>query len=112
MFVRRYCELSVKSMIEFSPHPYQAEAIDAWKKNKFNGVVELPTGAGKSYLGQMAIELTKRSTLVVVPTLDLLNQWYDLLSSAFGNTIVGIIGGGYYEVHPLTVTTYESAVNY
>ena len=109
---RRYSELSIKSMIEFSPHPYQAEAIDVWKKNKFSGVVELPTGAGKSYLGQMAIELTGRSTLVVVPTLDLLNQWYDLLSSAFGVGMVGIIGGGYYEINSLTVTTYESAVNY
>ncbi|HEX3033664.1 MAG TPA: DEAD/DEAH box helicase family protein [Thermodesulfobacteriota bacterium] len=109
---RRYEEIKIDSKIEFSPHPYQMEAIEAWKKNKFIGVIELPTGAGKSYLGQMAIELTKRSTLVVVPTLDLLNQWYDLLCSAFGSKIVGIIGGGYYEVNSLTATTYESAVNY
>lgn len=109
---RGYRELDVDCKLEFSPHPYQSEAIEAWKNYKFAGVIELPTGAGKSYLGQMAIELTRRSTLVVVPTIDLLNQWYDLLSSAFGGGVVGIIGGGYYEVNSLTVTTYESAVNY
>jgi superfamily II DNA or RNA helicase len=71
-------------------------------------VVILPTGAGKSLVAQMAIEQTKRSTLVVVPTIDLMNQWYDLLLSCF-QAEVGLIGGGYYEVGALTVTTYASA---
>jgi superfamily II DNA or RNA helicase len=72
------------------------------------GVVVLPTGAGKSHVGQLAIEFTQRSTLVVSPTIDLMNQWYDLLSAAFG-VEVGLIGGGYYELQDLTVTTYDSA---
>jgi superfamily II DNA or RNA helicase len=108
---RQYQELHCKSTLEFEPHPYQAEAMQAWKTQKFRGVVELPTGSGKSYLGQMAIDLTKRSTLVVVPTIDLLHQWYSLLSSCFGNDSTGLIGGGYYEINLLTVTTYPSAVN-
>ena len=37
-----------------------------------------------------------------------MNQWYDLLCAAFGET-VGLIGGGYYEIEDLTVTTYSSA---
>jgi superfamily II DNA or RNA helicase len=73
--------------------------------------VILPTGAGKSLVAQMAIELTKRSTLVVVPTIDLMNQWYDLLLSCF-QAEVGLIGGGYYEVGALTVTTYASAFRF
>lgn len=108
---RQYQELQRDSTLTFDPHPYQIEAIHAWKAHKYRGVIELPTGAGKSYLGQMAIEFTKRSTLVIVPTIDLLHQWYSLLSSCFGNDVVGIIGGGYYEVQVLTVTTYQSAVN-
>lgn len=108
---RQYQELQRESTLTFDPHPYQIEAIQAWKDKKYRGVIELPTGSGKSYLGQMAIEMTKRSTLVVVPTIDLLHQWYSLLSSCFGNDLVGIIGGGYYEVNLLTVTTYQSAVN-
>ncbi len=109
--VRQYQELHCESRLRFEPHPYQYDAIQAWKAHKFRGVIELPTGSGKSYLGQMAIELTQRSTLIVVPTIDLLHQWYSLLSSSFRNDLVGIIGGGYYEVNVLTVTTYQSAVN-
>src|SRR3712207_5842773 len=59
----------------------------------------------------MAIERVKRTTLVVVPTLDLMNQWYDLLLSCF-NAEVGLIGGGYFETGALTVTTYASAFRF
>ncbi|MCP4396298.1 MAG: DEAD/DEAH box helicase [bacterium] len=109
--VRQYQELNCESRLSIEPHPYQREALQAWKANRFRGVIELPTGSGKSYLGQMAIEFTQRSTLIVVPTIDLLHQWYSLLSSSFKQDLVGIIGGGYYEVNLLTVTTYQSAVN-
>ena len=37
-----------------------------------------------------------------------MNQWYDELSLSFG-VEVGLLGGGYYEIQPLTVTTYDSA---
>ena len=56
----------------------------------------------------MAIEMCGRQTLVVVPTLDLMNQWYDLLVSTF-NAEIGLIGGGFYEIGAITVTTYASA---
>jgi|GEM_PF-6879083 len=38
----------------------------------------------------------QRSALVVAPTLDLMNQWYDVLVTAFGEK-VGQLGGGYHE---------------
>ncbi|MCI0528065.1 MAG: DEAD/DEAH box helicase family protein, partial [Nitrospira sp.] len=107
-----YQKLQLTSQLTYDPHPFQREAIDAWKENKFLGVIELPTGAGKSYVAQMAIELTQRSTLVVVPTIDLMNQWYDLLCAAFGSGQTGLIGGRYYELNNLTVTTYDSATNH
>ncbi len=90
------------------PRPYQAEALHAWRQSQGRGVVVLPTGAGKSYLGLMAIEAQRRSTLVVAPTLDLVRQWYDLLRVSFGEP-VGVIGGGEYDVQDLTITTYDSA---
>jgi superfamily II DNA or RNA helicase len=43
-----------------------------------------------------------------VPTIDLMNQWYDLLISTF-NAEIGLIGGGFYEIGAITVTTYASA---
>ena len=72
------------------------------------GVVVLPTGTGKTHLANLAINQAGRPSLVVTPTIDLLNQWFDELSLAFG-VDVGILGGGYYDVKPLTVTTYDSA---
>ena len=103
-----YRTLQLRSRISLSPHPFQEEAVAAWKEAGKHGVVVLPTGTGKSYVGQMVIELTQRGTLVVSPTIDLMNQWYDLLCAAFG-VEVGLIGGGYYELQDLTVTTYDSA---
>lgn len=106
-----YHTLKLVSRLTQEPHPFQSEALDAWKAAGRRGVVVLPTGAGKSYVGQMAIETVQRGTLVVAPTIDLMNQWYDLLCAAFGEEI-GLIGGGYYEIQDLTVTTYDSAYSH
>jgi len=56
----------------------------------------------------MAIDVWRRSALVVAPTLDLVHQWYDLLRASFGGDI-GVVGGGEHRVEALTVTTYDSA---
>ena len=88
--------------------PHQVEGLDAWWKAGGRGVVVLPTGTGKTHLANLAINKAGRPSLVVTPTIDLLNQWYDELAMAFGVEI-GILGGGYYDVKPLTVTTYDSA---
>ena len=92
-----------------TPRDYQAGAIKAWVKGKRRGVVVLPTGSGKTLVAHLAIERCARSTLIVVPTLDLLNQWFDGLSERFGEELVGAIGGGAFEVRPITVITYDSA---
>ena len=88
--------------------PHQTEALAAWSANRSMGVVVLPTGTGKTHLANMAIESLGRPTLVVTPTIDLMNQWYDELTLSFG-TEIGLLGGGYYETKSLTVTTYDSA---
>jgi superfamily II DNA or RNA helicase len=90
------------------PFPHQTEAVNAWWKANGRGVVVLPTGTGKTFLAVLAIAKAARPTLVVTPTIDLLNQWYGELLVAFGGP-VGLIGGGHYEIQPLTVTTYDSA---
>ncbi len=108
---RAYHRFDFPTKFLVEPRPYQQEAIEEWRRANHCGVVVLPTGAGKSLVAQMAIEQVKRSTLVVVPTLDLMNQWYDLLLSCF-KAEVGLIGGGYFEVGALTVTTYASAFRF
>ena len=90
------------------PFPHQTEALDTWRRHGSRGIVVLPTGTGKTYLAILAIHHTGRPALVVTPTIDLLNQWYAELVLAFGEP-VGLLGGGYSELQPLTVTTYDSA---
>jgi superfamily II DNA or RNA helicase len=108
---RAYHRFDFPTKLLVEPRPYQQQAIEEWRRANYCGVVVLPTGAGKSLVAQMAIEQVKRSTLVVVPTLDLMNQWYDLLLSCF-QAEVGLIGGGYFETGALTVTTYASAFRF
>lgn len=100
--------LPLVSRLVREPFPYQAEAVDAWFGGGRRGVVVLPTGAGKTYVAQMIMERLERSALVVTPTLDLMQQWYGALETAF-EVEVGLVGGGYYDIQPLTVTTYDSA---
>ena len=88
--------------------PHQVEGLKAWWDAGGRGVVVLPTGTGKTHLANMAIERAGRPTLVVTPTIDLLNQWYDELTLSF-NVEIGLLGGGYYDIKPITVTTYDSA---
>jgi superfamily II DNA or RNA helicase len=104
---RKYTELATGTRAHRDPRPYQAEAIEAWRARRGRGVVVLPTGAGKSHVAILAIDEKRRSTLVVAPTLDLVRQWYDLLTTTFGGP-VGLLGGGEHDIQPLTVTTYDS----
>ena len=88
--------------------PYQKAALDAWFDAGRRGVVVLPTAAGKTFVALKAIEKLNVATLVVVPTLDLLDQWRQLLSNQFGIE-VGAYGGGDDMLRSLTVSTYDSA---
>jgi len=107
---RAYADLPAPQGKLPRPYPYQEQALAAWRKGK-RGVVELPTGAGKTRLALMAMAETRRATLVLVPTLDLVAQWADLARDFLGGP-VGSIGGGSFEVGVLTISTYASAVRH
>ncbi|QEL13188.1 DEAD/DEAH box helicase family protein [Limnoglobus roseus] len=97
-----------KLKVDWPPHWYQTEALDTWVKTGRRGLVILPTGTGKTFLGALVIQKVSRPTIVVVPTLDLLRQWVGQLADFFG-VEVGAVGGGDYFFKPLTVITYDSA---
>jgi superfamily II DNA or RNA helicase len=105
---KQYDSFEFRVKQRHAPRPYQEDAIAAWKEKNRRGCVILPTGAGKTLVAQMAIEMTGRATLVIVPTIDLMNQWYDALTAAF-DAEIGLMGGGYFERGAITVTTYASA---
>ena len=95
---------------------YQQAALDAWQTGAGNagtgpqrrGVLELPTGSGKTVIGIAAMEALGTPTLVVVPTIDLLEQWRRELTAEFDRP-VGQLGGGEQRVEAVTVSTYDSA---
>lgn len=87
---------------------YQADALDAWRAAGRRGAIALPTGAGKTMVALKAIEDVDGPTLVVVPTLDLLEQWRRIVEEKFG-VEVGVFGGGDTNLGPITVSTYDSA---
>ena len=89
--------------------PYQQEAVEEWRRWGQMGVIVLPTAAGKTHVALEAIRAVSGSTLVVVPTLDLIDQWVTKLSQVFHQE-VGRLGGGAADVRPLTVSTYDSAL--
>jgi len=65
---------------------YQKEAVNAFISSE-QGIVEMPTGAGKTYVAIAAIlELLKsgkiQNYIVTVPTIALAFQWYRELNKA------------------------------
>jgi superfamily II DNA or RNA helicase len=106
---KAFYPLELVPSVEMEPYPHQSEALAAWKLAGRQGVVVLPTAAGKTYLAQMAMQATPRTTLIVVPTLDLMHQWYAHLKAAFPDTEVGLLGGGSRDRTPVLVATYDSA---
>lgn len=105
---RRYEKLPLTLKDAITPRPHQADALKAWLEGGRRGVVQLPTGAGKTYLALLAMVATERPTLIVVPTIDLLHQWQELLERYLARPI-GALGGGVRDVRDITVSTYDSA---
>lgn len=88
---------------------YQQKALDNWDKAGKRGCVVLPTGSGKTLIGVSAIAKVNSSALILVPTLDLMDQWTTVLSRYFPSIKIGNIGGGIDDIQPITVSTYDSA---
>ena len=105
-----FLELNLIFAQNLTPFAHQTAALNAWTQAGRRGVVVLPTGAGKTFVAQLAMRLTGRSTLICVPTLDLMHQWYAGLEAAFPGQQIGLLGGGSRDITEVVVATYDSAV--
>ncbi len=113
----------VFQMKDLELRDYQKQAIHNWEKSSMRGCVILPTGAGKTAIGIKAIQKVNASALVVVPTIDLMEQWANNISKYLltnnnnnnnnnqnsQNISIGRLGGGEDNLQAITVTTYDSA---
>lgn len=97
---------TLKDTVEL--RPYQKEAVNKWRRAGMRGILVLPTAAGKTYIALKAISLLKTQTLIVVPTLDLIDQWRKRVME-YLNAEAGAVGGGENIVRMITVSTYDSA---
>ncbi len=88
--------------------PYQESALNNWQRAQNRGVLVLPTAAGKTFIALKAIDLLRTQTLIVVPTLDLIDQWRNRVKE-YLCAESGAVGGGENIVRMITVATYDSA---
>ena len=88
---------------------YQKKAISNWINAGKRGCIVLPTGSGKTIIGIKIIEHINQPTLILVPTIELMNQWSKTLSKYFPSISIGNLGDGKYDLQCITVSTYDSA---
>jgi len=97
-------------------YPWQRDALEAWQRRGGRGVVEAVTGTGKTRVGVAAVldELSQRGQAVVlVPTLELQNQWLGqleaLLPASRSAGRMGSGGGDDLASHDVVVAVVNSA---
>lgn len=68
----------------FSLRQWQIEALEKWRAQNFAGIVEVVTGGGKTVFALACVRhLKPDTTLIVVPTAALLDQWWEEAASFF-----------------------------
>jgi superfamily II DNA or RNA helicase len=87
------------------PYSWQRQCIAKWLEKKGRGTVKVVTGVGKTLLALQIAEFVQNTEdkdlrlAVVVPTIVLMHQWYDVILK-HGNIpadAIGRLGGGYDE---------------
>ena len=76
-------------------HPFQQEAVDNLLKKRF-GVLDAPTGSGKTVMGLYLMAKRRQPALVICHTKELLYQWRDRAMEFLGlpSDDIGLIGDG------------------
>jgi len=103
------CEIDMERVHSFKgnkPRSYQLDAVsNAFKSRR--GILELPTGAGKTFILAMMAAVVKGKVLVVVPSKSLLTQTVEVLKEKLGERI-GVVGAGECTIERVTVGIYKS----
>ncbi len=86
---------------------WQLKAYKEWERNKANGIFLGCTGSGKSIAAMYCIQEKAVNTIIVVPTIALMNQWTEELDKNLGIQC-GQIGDGKNIQKPITVAVINS----
>jgi len=109
-WVRR--EIPPPPKVDIRLYKFQAQALNAWLDANCRGVVVVPTGGGKTYIGMTALGYLSVPTLICVTTIELARQWIQKIKEHLGIEDVGLLGGGKHDIKDITVAIYNSAVKY
>ena len=96
---------------------WQEKAFPLWWAKK-RGIIKVVTGGGKTFfaihcLKQYLEDDPQKSILIVVPSIALLDQWYESLSQEFKPKDISLNGGGEQtnELKKICITTIDSLKN-
>lgn len=95
----------VDRLIEPTLYPEQDIAASVIAKSEA-GILEMPTGIGKSRTIKEALLRTQRPSLIITPSSNLRTQTYKYLSESFGTDDVGLLKFGHDK--PVIVTNYHA----
>jgi superfamily II DNA or RNA helicase len=90
--------------------PYQEKAFQSIIMKDF-GVLEALCGAGKTVIALKVIVKRQQPTLIIVHSVELLEQWQDRIKTFLGFA-AGLIGNGKYNIQPVTVGIVNSVEKY
>lgn len=96
---------------------WQEKAFPLWWKNK-RGIIKVVTGGGKTFfaihcLRKYLEEDHNKNILIVVPSIALLDQWYESLSQNFSDRDISLNGGGEQttSITKICISTIDSLKN-
>ena len=96
---------------------WQEKAFPLWWAKK-RGIVKVVTGGGKTVfaihcLTKYLEEEKDNSIFIVVPSIALLDQWYEALQKTFGDKDISLNGGGEHleEISKVIISTIDSVKN-
>ena len=96
---------------------WQENAFPLWWEKK-RGIIKVVTGGGKTVfaihcLTKYLEENQSNSILIVVPSIALLDQWYESLSLSFSSKEIALNGGGEQieDIAKISITTIDSLKN-
>jgi len=101
-------DINYSWVFDYDLRDYQVRALKQGLER--NGIINLPTGAGKTVVGLKLIQELRQKSIVLVHKTDLLYQWVDEIEDILGipEEEIGIIGDGNWEEGNITVAMLQT----
>ena len=107
---RNESKLDIDYKTDFVLRDYQIESLEALK-NRTVGVIEAPTGTGKTYIILELIKQKQQNTIILVDTYELAEQFKKRLKELTNVEEIGFVGGGKKEWKPITIALLQTMRN-